>query len=268
MSSSSEELPIDLKFESLFKIMNRALRANLSHPMIVRDLRWLFKFSFLYGIFLSVFFLLTYSIVFHDLKNGDSTQACANGILCVVYAVATFDYCVMFKYRNVLVELIEGMDYDYQLAKSFENNEKIIVLKFARKGQSVAKLWLVLAICAGSLFIIKQMSLTIYYTVTSEFRVVHLYELTYPDAVEQVKNNIIVYIVLYIYFLFYDVFAALMFLGFSPMGSIFMLHACGQLELAKSRILTIFNENHSSDQINRKLKDVAKFLNTTYRYIF
>nr|XP_034829755.1 uncharacterized protein LOC117986899 [Maniola hyperantus] len=267
MSSSSENKPIDLNFESLFKTINRTLRANLSHPKIVRDFRWFWKFCVLYGIFLSVFFLLLYSIYFHDLRNGDSTQACANGILCVIYIVVTFNYCIMFTYKNVLEDLIDKMNIDYQLAKNYSKKEQKVVLKFAQKGQGVAKFWLIVGTCAGILFIVKQVFLTIYYTATSGFRFIHLYELTYPDVVEEMKNDLIVYCILYIYFLFYDIFAAIMFIGFAPMGSIFMLHACGQLELSKNRILAIFNKNNSSDEINKKLRDVAEFLNTTYRFI-
>ncbi|XP_045765840.1 uncharacterized protein LOC123867705 [Maniola jurtina] len=267
MSGSSENKPIDLNFENLFKTINFTLRANLSHPNIVRDLRWLCKFGVLYGIFLSVFFLLVYSIYFHDLKNGDSTQACANGILCVVFIVVTFNYCIMFTYKNVFKELIDKMNIDYQLAKNYLKKEQKVVLQFAQKGQGVAKFWLIVGICAGSLFVVKQVFLTIYYTATCEFRFIHLYELTYPNVIEEVKNNLIVYCILYIYFLFYDIFATIMFIGFAPMGSIFMLHACGQLELAKNRVLAIFNKNNSSDEINKKLRDVAEFLNTTYRFI-
>ncbi|CAH2227629.1 jg25 [Pararge aegeria aegeria] len=219
----------------------------------------------MYGIFLSVFILLVYSIIFQDLKNGDSTQACANGILCVVYIVVTFNYCIMFTYRNVLEELIDRMNHDYKLAKNFPEKEQDIVLSFAQKGQGIAKIWLIVGICACGLFIVKQFYLTIYYTITSEFRLIHLYDLTYPDAVEQVKYNTVVFCILYIYFLYYDVFATMMFIGFSPLGSIFMLHACGQLEIAKERILEIFKEYKSSEEINKQLKEVATFLNTTYR---
>ncbi|XP_039749916.1 uncharacterized protein LOC120626456 [Pararge aegeria] len=267
MSSSLVKKPIDLNFESLFKLINPLLRANLSHPKIERGFRWYIKFSIMYGIFLSVFILLVYSIIFQDLKNGDSTQACANGILCVVYIVVTFNYCIMFTYRNVLEELIDRMNHDYKLAKNFPEKEQDIVLSFAQKGQGIAKIWLIVGICACGLFIVKQFYLTIYYTITSEFRLIHLYDLTYPDAVEQVKYNTVVFCILYIYFLYYDVFATMMFIGFSPLGSIFMLHACGQLEIAKERILEIFKEYKSSEEINKQLKEVATFLNTTYRFV-
>ncbi|XP_023947730.2 uncharacterized protein LOC112052758 [Bicyclus anynana] len=268
MSSSFEEGAIDINFESLFKIINRVLRANLSHPKTVRDFQWLCKFCIMYGIFFSTFILLVYSIIFKDLKNDDSTQACANGILCVIYFVITFNYGILFSYRKILKELIETMDSDFGLAKKFPKKEQEIILKYVKKGQGIAKIWLIVGVCGCSLFIVKSIVLTIYYTVTSEFTLVHLYELTYPDAVEKVKNtNLLVYCSLYLYFLFYDIFATLMLIGFSPMGSIFMLHACGQLEVAKNRILEIYSGNNSSDEINRKLKDVARFINTTYRFV-
>lgn len=259
-------MDIDINFDKIFKIMLLAMKINRSHPYIERDKKWAVQFICMHGIFFLICCGLVYCIIFNDLKNKDYIQACSNGVLCVIFSVVTFNYCVMLWYQNHLKELIERMKEDYQLVSELPFAEQEITLKYAQLGNRVVIIWLCVSIFAGSLFVLKTIVCMVYYKIVGEFKFVHLYDLTYPSFIEDVKDELGPYFALYVTFLYFDVYAILMYIAFAPLGPVFMLHACGQLEVIKKRMLAIFLDKEiDSGKVLRDLREIVIRLQKTYR---
>ncbi|KAH9628942.1 hypothetical protein HF086_006311 [Spodoptera exigua] len=98
---------------------------------------------------------------------------------------------------------------------------------------------------------------------TDVSRLVHLYELTYPDYIEKRKGDLVMYLFIFLMVFLYGVISGLGFLSFVPYGTVCMLHACGHLEIAKNRIDSLFTGD--SRYVNEKLKNIAQLLQYTYQ---
>lgn len=264
-SPDTKEDVLNDNFEKIFKTMMFAMKMIQYQPYLKKDVKWAFQFGTMYGISFMIFCLLIYSIIFHDLRTNDVTQACANGILCIIFGVLTFQYCAVFYYNKIIEEMIEKMNDDYKNAKQFPKDEQQCVIENIKKGKFVITIWVLISVGGAVFFICKAISLTLYYTIFDEFRYVHIYDLTYPDSVEEIKNTFGPYCIINFIFTFYDIYVMFMFIGFAPMGPIFLLHACGQLEIAKTRIMKIFHQDNTMNDIDKKLKEIAEFLVEVHR---
>ncbi|XP_013164452.1 PREDICTED: uncharacterized protein LOC106115570 [Papilio xuthus] len=259
---------MEIDFNKMFNIMIFAMRVNRSHPDIARDRKWALQFICVHGIFFIMFCALVYSIIFYDIKSKDFTQACSNGAICIVFIVVTFKYCVMLYYQNLFKDMIQIMKNDYKLSTELPLEEQQIVLHFALKGKGVMKLWLIISICTACLFPVKAIVLMIYYKMIGDFKFVLLYDLTYPAGLEEHKNELGTFAFLYIAFFFYDFYSMLMYIAFAPLGPIFMLHVCGQLELVKNRVLMIYHNNSfDNEKVLNNLKDVIVHLQKIYSFV-
>ncbi|XP_061377599.1 uncharacterized protein LOC116766999 [Danaus plexippus] len=254
-------------FDKSFKIMTFALKFNRSHPSIKRDLKWMFHFGLMHGTYFAVFVTLVYSSISIDLKNDDFTQATANGVLCLIFTVSTYKYCIIWYYQDLLLDVIKKINMDYEEAQCFTKEEKQIVHKFINKGREVNKYWFILIVTTAFIFLAKSLGLMLYYTIIDEFKLVHLYEMHYPKFLEDKKDTLSVFILLYIIFLFYDLYGALTYIGFEPFGPVLMLHSCGQLEIVRGRILKIFQSNYTDAEIIEQLNDIAKYLQKILSFI-
>nr|WCC57350.1 odorant receptor 16.1 [Papilio dardanus] len=259
---------MEIDFNKMFRIMIFAMRVNRSHPDIPRDKKWALQFICFHGTFFIMFCALVYSIIFYDLKNKDFTQACSNGAVCIVFIIVTLKYCVMLYYQKLLKGMIQIMKNDYKLSTELPSEEQEIVLHYALKGKGVMKLLLVIPICTACLFPVKAIILMIYYKIIGDFKFVLLYDLTYPAGLEEHKNEPGTFAFLFLAFLFYDLYAMFMYIAFAPLGSIFMLHVCGQLELVKKRVLTIYpNNSFDHEKVLNSFKDVILHLQKIYSFV-
>ncbi|XP_013138707.1 PREDICTED: uncharacterized protein LOC106103473 [Papilio polytes] len=259
---------MEIDFNKMFNIMIFAMRVNRCHPDIARDRKWALQFICVHGIFFIMFCALVYSIIFCDIKNKDFTQACSNGAICIVFIVVTFKYCVMLYYQKLFKNMIQIMKNDYKLSTELPLEEREIVLHFALKGKGVMKFWLIISICTASLFPVKAIVLMIYYKIIGDFKFVLLYDLTYPAGLEEHKNEPGTFAFLYLAFFFYDFYAMFMYIAFVPLGPIFMLHVCGQLELVKKRVLTIYPNNlFDNEKVLNQFKDIIVHLQNIYRSV-
>lgn len=267
MSKDNKDNVSDIQFEKLFKIITTSLRIVRTHPEISRDWKWILEFIFVHGFYCLIVLLVAYCAYFHGVKTGNIVQASANGVLIIISLNVSLCYYLLVLYQQVFKNMISKMDNDFQLAKDLPIEEQSIILKYAYKGKYVLKIWL--AICAGtsSLFPVKSIGLMTYYTIKGEFKFVHFYEMTYPEIIEERKNTIALFVFLYLIFAFFDFYSSFMIFGFSPLGPILTLHACGQIEIARSRILKIYKENNSELEIETKLKNIICFLQTTSRWV-
>nr|QLI62058.1 odorant receptor 15 [Streltzoviella insularis] len=259
---------MELNFDEIFKIPVCCLKSNLSYPTVKRDTKWFLQFILMYSIIFFVFSYLAYCIIFYDLKNNDFTQACRNGILCVVFTVVTFKYFVMLWYQKILMRLIEKMKLDFEFAKNLSYEEQCLVLEYAKRGRWVSKLWFLTAGGVGLIFPVKAFILMGYYVIIGESRLIQMYNLTYPPLIEGIKDNYIGFTIIFLIVMFYVFISVIMYIGFAPMGPIFMLHACGQLEILKKRMQNLFaNNGDDLGETRTKLKNIVKHLQEIYHFV-
>lgn len=239
------------------------MKINRCHPDVKRDMKWALQFLLMHGVFTIFFCLLVYSTVMHDLKNKDFTQACANGTIAVLYVVVSFQYFMIVWYQDKLRGMFATMKRDFA---DCTLEERTLVLKYAFRGRRVLKLWFVVVCISGSLFPLKSIFHMIYYAAKHEMRLVPVYELTYPKPLEEIKNDIIPFTIVYFAMLWYVFYASSMYVCIVPMGPIFMLHACSQLEIVKRKINNFYpiNGYRHVDTMN-KMKDVATHLQDIHR---
>ncbi|XP_050664519.1 uncharacterized protein LOC126965098 [Leptidea sinapis] len=252
-----------INFERIFKIMLFAMKASRLHPNVPRNFKWICQICCLYGLFTFAFLLLSYS-TFHDIANKDFSRASANGCLCLNFFVITMFYCVLVCYRSNFSDMIDEMKADFVRARYLPRDDYDIVVKYAKKGKDVINIWLSISGCVTVLFPLKAIILMMYTGVNGRFQYYSLYEVTFPDVIESRKDTFEVFLFSFSLFLFFDVYALFMYMSISPLGAIFMLHSCGQLELVRKRVLKTFSKESDITPIEN-LKIAAIHLQKIYR---
>lgn len=258
---------MELNYEDIFKITLRAMRINRSDPAIKRDTKWLIQFILVHGEYSLVFLLLVYNIISVNLKENNFNQTCKNGILSLVYLQITFQYSIMLWKQHHLKILMDTMKKDYILAKSLPVTEQRITHEYAMKGKRVCYQLLLISIAGTGTFVCKNICLILFdWIVDGKLNLIPLYDLVYPPFIEERKETIFMYFLTYLIILAYGSYASVMLCAFVPLGPIFMLHACGQLELVKQRIDSLFDSD-DLELVRQKLKDILKQLQYIYEYV-
>ncbi|XP_049705531.2 uncharacterized protein LOC110375040 [Helicoverpa armigera] len=258
---------MELDFNKIFIIPTTALRLARAHPYIPRDKKWILQFVTVHSLFTLTFLLILYNIFCHDLKANNFTQTCQNGVLFVVYIVISYQYGVLLTYQNTLVGLIADMNKDFQTSKDLPPKERDSIKKYINQGLWVCKQWLFLTISGCAIFLFKNLGLMLYYYCMNEFRLVPFYEVVlYPPIMEENRDNIFVYLLMYAIMLLFSAYSALMYAAFVPLGPIFILHACGQLVLVKLRIDDLFVEC-DDEVIRKKLKGIILHLQYVHSFV-
>ncbi|XP_063533110.1 odorant receptor 2a-like [Cydia strobilella] len=264
----SKILDQDMNFDKMFWIATTAMRLNRSHPYIARDKFWRTQFIAILLVTLSCFIFLLYSILFHDIQCGLFADTSKNAIMVIVAFTITYKYSIMLRYQDSVTELIRIVDYDYELAKEFCEEEQRIVLHYSKRGVKVCQYWFISACSTSAIFPLKALMLMGRSYIAGEFQYVAMFELTYPWILEDYKNVHIIFIMLFVMELLFDVYATSMYMGFDPLVPIFMLHLCGQLDILNLRISKIFSDTKDSDETVRKnLKEIILKLQDVYKFI-
>ncbi|XP_045532968.1 uncharacterized protein LOC123720416 [Pieris brassicae] len=257
----------ELRFEKIFQTMLKAMRLNKTHPNIPRDKKWFLKFIIMYGIFMLGISFAAYSTFFHDLKDGNFSQACYHGVLIVIFTVVSLYHIVMGWHRFRFQDLINQMKEDYDVAKHFAVEDYNVVLDYAKRGKMIMYTWLALAL---SCVIIHQLSAILPMVhnaaMTGEFQCVHLYNITYPGNLEIWKNETSVCLSLFALFTYGYIYAVIMYIAGPALGPILMLHGCGQLELVRRRIAETYSKRKKGFEVHN-LKLAAKHLSMTYNFM-
>lgn len=214
-----------------------------------------------------IFFIIVYNIIYVNLTANDFSQTCKNGVLSVVYVAITGEYGIMIWKQQNLKNLMNAVKSDYIMANKLPEREQKIILEYALNGQYVCKQWLVMSVIGSVVFPVRNIVLTLWYwAVNEEFALIPLYDLVYPDFIEDRIENIFVYTIVYIAMSGYACYSGLMYCTFVPLGPIFLLHACGQLEVVKSRIEGVFASD-DLEEVKQKLKNIVKQLQYIYKYV-
>lgn len=249
---------MDLDYDELFKISIWALKINRSYPTIPNDKTWFLSIIPMHGFFFFIFCLLLNSTICHDLKNNNFSAACTNGIFAVLFICVTFKYTMLFIKKQDIITVIKRIKRDFEAAKLLPKEEQDIVVYYAKTANWVTRVWTLTSCSTFSVFPMITIIRSIYYYWIGEFKLVFMYDMTYPEAIETRKNNISMYLFLLFTHMYYGLYTLLMYIGFTPLGLIFMLHACGQLEIVKYRIGNLFNGDHyDPKEIRERLKNIV-----------
>ncbi|CAK1598756.1 unnamed protein product [Parnassius mnemosyne] len=256
-----------LEFNNEFKISMVALRCIQAHPSIPRDKKWVAKFSFIIIASSVCFIFLIYSIMFHDIRDARYTEAIKNGSMSIVCLIITFKYVVLLRHQNSITNLIKIINEDYSTTDQFTHDEKQIILEYSKKGKNVCKFWLLSASSTGALFPLKALYFMARSYWQGDFKLVPMFDLTYPKIIDMYKDSINVFLLLFLLCLFFDLYASAMHIGFDPLVSIFLLHSCGQIDILSRRMEKVISATRNEKEMKKKLRDINKKLQAVHRFV-
>nr|AXY83416.1 putative odorant receptor 5 [Conopomorpha sinensis] len=266
-----------LKFENLYTLSTWGLRKSRAHPEIPKNLKWLVEFSCMLGVNVYCVGLLLYSIWFHDIKADNLVMAFRNMTMVILAFIINSMYFVLVFYQKPIKEIIHAIDEDYSTIQQWNDEEKYILFSYIEKSKRVCKLWFVSAIVTSSLFPLKSIVLMIYYYAIGEFRPVSMFEVSYPSYLDEHKNDLGLFLFLYLMHILFAIYAAALIMGFEPLAPIFVLHASALLKVASVRMMKLFDERQVMAQIIQ-LKQIVQLsqhidrlidnINYSFMYIY
>lgn len=256
---------MSLTFNNVFWITNCALRIIGAHPQLRHDKKWFAKFVFLNVISCISFYFLANSIIFHDIRNAKYAEAIKNGSIAIVAVTIVFKYFVLVNSQESVAKLIEIIDDDYSKIEQFTEEEKRIILLYSKKGVNVCKFWFTATFSTCTMFPIKALFSMASSYFQGEFRLVLMFDLTFPKFIEAYKDVIYVFAALCLLSFIFDIYACSMYIGFDPLVSIFLLHVCGQIDILSKRIKEIVTRTTDEREIMEELKKINQKLQVLHR---
>nr|ARO70526.1 Odorant Receptor 64 [Dendrolimus punctatus] len=180
------------------------------------------------------------------------------------------NFVILIKKRFELRNLIECTKSDYSKACGMDERRKHIIQGYAVTGRRVSLFLGYLLIISVSLFMAKTIFLTIYHSKRNgELRLAPFYEMYYPYNISEIRlYNRWVYGITFFLELYFTAMSALLFFNSIPLGTIFMLHACGQLELVKIQFDNIFENDNVDENLNRIVKRLQYIYRSVYSLFF
>ncbi|XP_063627453.1 uncharacterized protein LOC134798956 [Cydia splendana] len=252
---------MDIRFDNTFKLSSTALYLNLGHPSLTRNLRWAIKMFMFYAFYTPTFISLIYSSIFYD----TFTTICTNLSIATLYCINIFNYGLLIIYKKRFIDIIKVVEEDLRGSRELIDEDEKAVKEFTAKGIQASKFWTSCCVLCSLTFFCKGAVGTSYSALTGNFKPVAIHELTYPTYIEERKNGFLVYIVIFGLQTFYIVFTTLMYAGFNTLGPIFIMHACGQIQVAIQQLDGLFLDNDiDDDNILKKLKNITRRLQHIY----
>lgn len=251
-------------FDKIFIITAKAMILNRSHPSIPRNWFWVFQFLVILTLSATTFLFLINSVLFYDIPARRYAEASKNSTMAIVAFTVTIKYLFMLYFQKYMQDLIDVVDRDFKLALDFEEEEKEIVIMYAKKGSKASWYWLLAASSTSSLFPLKALLKMGYSYWKGEFELIPMFDMRFPDRVDIVKEIPAVFAFYFVLCFMFSCYAGSMYIGFDPLVPIFLLHICGQLNILSKQIMRIFTENNSVEEINEKLKHVNIKLQDLY----
>lgn len=260
---------MELDFDKLFSLPLNCLKFNGGYPFYKRNFKWFIKCFGVEGLFTYIFLGLIYQSIHYDLKDSDMLAVCANGTLMVMYTVITFMLCILLTYKSTFCELINLVKADYEYAKTkLPPDDLKLVHEYALMSRNVSVWWGNLVFIGALAFPGQAIALTIYYSVTDEFRRVDMFPLRYPERMEELLGPIGQSLLTNCFIFFFEFCSFTGYVGTAPLGPIFMLHACGKIALVERRVKLLFSETGNSPvDTKRKLTDIVKQIQGIYRFV-
>nr|ARO70524.1 Odorant Receptor 62 [Dendrolimus punctatus] len=251
-----------IEFETMFNIPTLALKLNFLHPQNEKNRKWIIKLLIIHGFYTLFFLNIIYYNIYPNLKNREFIRTCHNVLFVVIYLTTSFKCWVVISKGETILKLINMMKEDFQTSDTLIE-EKKVVEDFAKKGRRISMRWLRFSTYAMLTFPLKHLCLKIYYFIIGDFQILPPYDITYPSLIEDVKFEFIPYVLIYFVFLYYLAYTLTMFVGFGSLGPVFIIHACGQLELAKRDISSLFIDS-DKEAIARRMKIFTQRMQRVY----
>lgn len=241
------------------------MRINGSYPSIIRNKLWAIKPLFIFAINVCCFYLLCNSILAHDIRNRNYTEACKNISMLIICMNTTIKYLALLYHKESIVDLIRVVNDDYELAKQLAPEEQRVVKRYARYGQIACIFWVVCAGSASTIFPLQAFVLTVRSFVIGENELKPMFDITFPEIIEKYKDSLSGYCGIFALCFVYDFFAGIMYIGFDPLIPIFTLHTCGQLDLLSRRISTALSKTATLKEKEENLKNIIIKLQELYK---
>nr|ARO70516.1 Odorant Receptor 45-2 [Dendrolimus punctatus] len=246
---------VELNFEKIFKLVMICMKISQCHPETKINKYWVLRSIMIFGVYTLSFLGLSNCIRYYLIGN-DYFNAFKNGVPIIYYVCMMLNFGIFIKKRFQMRNLIESMKSDYSKACAMDKRSKKIVQGFAAKGRLITIFWGYLMVGTLCTFIVKSIFLTIYHSKRSgELRLTSFYEVYYPFNISELRvYNTWVYVPVYLFEVYFTGLTELLILWSTTLGPIFMLHACGQLELVKIQFDNIFENDNVDENLNRIVK--------------
>nr|ARO70521.1 Odorant Receptor 58-2 [Dendrolimus punctatus] len=254
----------ELDFEKIFKLQMVCMKINLCHPDTKINKYWVLKNIIVYIPYTMAIMFLTNAIVFY-LSKKDYFNAFRNVVPVIFYFSMKLNFFFLIKKRSKLRYLIDCMKDDYSKALAMDNKRREVIEEYSDRGRKVLLFWGYLMVCTVGMFLLKSMFLTVYHSKRNgELRLYSFFDMHYPFNIRELRvYNKLYFFVSYFIEMYFTSKSALIFFCTIPLGPIFMLHICGQLELVKMKFEKVF-ENDNTDEI---LKDIVQKLQYIYSFV-
>ncbi|CAB3238839.1 unnamed protein product [Arctia plantaginis] len=187
--------------------------------------------------------------------------------MVIVFITITLKYFMLLIHQAFIQNMIKYIERDYSEDNNYSEEDKETILKYVKKGGNVCIFWL----CAGFgtcvTFPLKAFASMFYLYWKGEFRLVPMFEITFPEPIESYKNSIAVFWIWFAMTFLFDLYATTMNVGFDPIIPICMLHVCGQTALLSRRLTRIFAEIEDPKEIQAQLRFIIIKVQSLYDFI-
>nr|QZH55135.1 odorant receptor 39 [Achelura yunnanensis] len=249
-------------FEKNFRLIITTLKLTRTHPNITRNKFWMCQIALIITMYITVAWLLTNSIFNHDIKSGDFSEVCKNVSMLVICNIVSMKFYIFITERKFLIEVMNTINQDYQGASGADRD---IVVSYINRGVSITKFWMVAATSTSFIYPIKAALAMLRGYLDGQFQLVPMFDLFYPQPINENKLNIEIYIPLFLLCLCFASYSNSMFLAFDPFVPILMLHVCGQIDILNLKISNVFSTSH--DVTRQNLKMIVVRLQELYKFI-
>lgn len=254
-----------LNFENEFRLSTAALRFNGIHPDSHRDKKWLIQFIFFNSVCFIVVYFFAHSIIYHDISNSKFAEAIQNGSFVIVSLSIPYYNYLAIDHKEHFIKYFDTIDEYLTEIEQYKKEERELVLKYSKMASKVCKYWCYSVSIATSTFLLRAAYLMILSYIQGEFKFAQMFAITYPKWIENNRDDVYVFLCLFSLSFIFAIYATIVYVGFDPLISIFVLQICGQLEILSHQLLAL-NELTDQNEIVQNLKTFNIKLQGLYRY--
>lgn len=254
-----------LNFENEFRLSTAALRFNGIHPDSHRDKKWLIQFIFFNSVCFIVVYFFAHSIIYHDISNSKFAEAIQNGSFVIVSLSIPYYNYLAIDHKEHFKKYFDTIDEYLTEIEQYKKEERELVLKYSKMASKVCKYWCYSVSIATSTFLLRAAYLMIFSYIQGEFKFAQMFAITYPKWIENNRDDVYVFLCLFSLSFIFAIYATIVYVGFDPLISIFVLQICGQLEILSHQLLAL-NELTDQNEIVQNLKTFNIKLQGLYRY--
>nr|AII01066.1 odorant receptor [Dendrolimus houi] len=256
----------EIDFDDIFNIQITGMKMILCHPDTKRDKYWLLKIFIMFALYTLEFSFVLNSML-ADIRNKDLFNAFRNAVPVSIYIFMLINYSFLISNSKSIGKMINIMKSDYEKCLTMPNLDqrcRRVIMYTTAKCSLILKYWSRLISSCVLVFCVKSICLSIYYVLKGKYEFVSFYEMHYPEFIEKhKKNNVYVFALTYAAEFYFTSISVLVYLCAPPVGPLFMLHACSQLEQVKIKFEDIFKK----DNVEKRLSDIVKDLQHAYGFI-